>query len=119
MEKNNRDYNKEKFEKLFDNFPSAYKQYLCESIDETNNTRTDEEFNRITESRMSKKEYFIEYMLNNGVMFERIGHWVRANDDNGYWTCSQCGYKVLPVDYYCDPYEAEIKYCEKCGTRML
>ena len=116
---NNREINKEKLEKLLADFPAAFHKYLCNSIDEANNARTDEDWERITEGRMSKEQYFVEYVLDNGIVFERVGHWVCGYDDQDYWTCSECGYPVLAADDYCDPYEAEIEYCEKCGARMI
>ena len=119
MKKNNREYNKKKLEELINNFPAAHHKYLCDSIDEANNARTDEEWERITENRMSKEQHFVEYLLNNGFVFERIGQWVCGNDDQDNWTCSECGFPAMPADYYCDPYEAEIEYCEKCGARMI
>ena len=119
MENNNRDYNKEKLEKLLADFPAAFKNYLCESIDAANNARSEFEWEEIIENRMSKEQYFVEYMLNNGVVFERVGHWICGNDDQDSWTCSECGFPVMSADDLCDPYEADIKYCEKCGTRMV
>lgn len=119
MEKNNREYNKERLEKLLADFPAAYHKYLCDSIDAANNARTDEEWERIVESRMNNEQYFVEYLLDNGVQFERVGHWVCGNDDQDNWTCSECGFPVMAADDWCDPYEAEIAYCEKCGVRMI
>lgn len=119
MEKDNREYNKKKLEELLEDFPAAYRQYLCDSIDAANNARTDEEWESIVESRMNNEQYFVEYMLDNGVNFERTGHWVCGNDDQDSWTCSECGFPVMAADDWCDPYEAEIQYCEKCGVRMI
>jgi hypothetical protein len=118
MEKTSREYDKEKLVKLLNDFPAAYHSYLCNNIDEAQNATSEEEWNHITENRLTKEQYFVEYLLNNGVQFERVGHWVCGNDDQDNWTCSECGFPVMPADYYCDPYEAEIEYCEKCGTRM-
>ena len=119
MGENRRKYNKEKLEKLMADFPAAHHKYLCDSIDEANNASSDEEWERITNERMSKEQHFVEYLLDNGFVFERTGHWVCGNDDQDYWTCSECGFPVMSADDWCDPYEAEIDYCEKCGTRMI
>jgi hypothetical protein len=119
MEKDHREYNKERLVQLLEDFPAAYKKYLCDKIDRANESRTDEEFDRIVDERMSKDEYFIEYMLDHGVQFERTGRWVCGCDDQDYWTCSECGFPVMAADNFCDPYEAEIEYCEKCGSRMI
>lgn len=116
---NNREYNREKLSKLLEDFHDAYHQYLCKSIDEAQNAKTDEDFDRITESRLSKEQYLVEYLLNNGVQFERVGHWICGYDDQDYWTCSECGFPVMAADDICDPYEAEIEYCEKCGSHMI
>lgn len=119
MERDIREYNKEKLIKLLEDFPAAYKQYVCDSIDAANNARTDEEWDRITENRLTKEQYFVEYMLDSGIMFERVGHWVCGYDDQDSWTCSECGFPVMAADDLCDPYEAGIDYCEKCGARMI
>ena len=117
--RNHREYNKEKITELLANFPAAYHKYICDEIDRANNSNTDNEFDRIVEERMSEKQYFIEYLLDNGVQFEYIGHWVCGYDDQDSWTCSECGFPVKAVDDLCDPYEAEIEYCEKCGAKMV
>ena len=119
MEKNNREYDKKKLEKLMKEFPLAYVQYLNDSIDEAQNAKTDEEFDRIVDARLTREQFFIEYMLENGIIFERVGSWICGDDDQDSWTCSECGFPVMPADYDCDPYEAEIEYCEKCGARMV
>lgn len=116
---NTREEKKARLEKLIADFPAAYHQYLCDSIDAANNAKTDEEFDQIVKERMSIEQYFVEYLLNNGVVFERTGHWVCGNDDQDYWTCSECKFPVMAADDFCDPYEAEIEYCEKCGARMI
>jgi hypothetical protein len=118
MEKT-RAYNKEKLIKLSEDFPAAYKKYLCDEIDRANESRTDEEFDRIVETRLTEEQHFVEYLLDNGIGFQRVGHWVCGNDDQDSWTCSECSFPVMPVDYCWDPYEAEIEYCEKCGARMI
>lgn len=116
MEKNYRKYNKEKLEKLLADFPAAYYKYYIEYADEAQNQ---EEYERIVATRMTREQYFVEYLLDNGVQFERIGHWICGNDDQDAWTCSECGFPVMAADDWCDPYEAEIEYCEKCGARMI
>ena len=105
MNEMRREEDKKKLIELIDGFSDAYIKYLYDSANE--------------EKRMTKEQFFVEHMLNNGMMFERVGHWVCGDDDQDYWACSECGFPVMAADDLCDPYEAEIEYCEKCGTRMV
>lgn len=114
-----REENKKKLEELLANFPAAYRQYVSDEIDKANAARDDEEFDRIVDERLNQERYFVEYLLDNGVVFERTGHWICDDDDQGYWKCSECGFPVMAADDWCDPYEAEIEFCEKCGARMI
>lgn len=119
MKHSNREYNKKKFEELMIGFTDAYDKYLSERLEEIEKAKAVEEFDILVDSRLTKEKFFVEYALDNGLVFERTGHWVCGDDDQDYWRCSECGLPVMAADDWCDPYEAEIEYCEKCGTRMI
>ena len=50
---------------------------------------------------------------------QKQGRWVCGNDDQDSWCCSECGLPVLAADDDCTPYELEMYYCTRCGTKMM
>lgn len=108
-----------KYKELVSEAEEAYRDYLYKVSELASNTEDETEKEKIRYSYMKKDDFVICYMLDHGLKFETTAHWVCGNDDQDSWTCSNCGFPVMAADDWCDPYEAEIEYCEKCGAHMV
>lgn len=108
-----------RYKELVEEANNAYRDYLC-GVSALAEQETDEALKeKIRYSYVKKDDFVICYLLEHGLTFEQTAYWVCGNDDQDYWTCTNCGFPVMAADDWSDPYEAEVKYCEKCGCRMI
>ena len=59
-------------------------------------------------------ENVANYLIENGVILERTGHWIKqhAHDTRETWICcSECGYPTTLM-------WGKEKYCSNCGAKM-